>query len=85
MFCDYDVPKFVGEFNFFANEEAWDKYLNRYDELGWGWTVWSYKIVSVGWWDNSWGIAVNKMNLQNGADTPKEDYKLKLDVRKFFL
>lgn len=81
MFCDYDVPKFVGEFNFFANEEAWGKYLNRYDELGWGWTVWSYKIVSVGWWDNSWGIAVNKMNLQNGADTPKEDYKLKLDIR----
>ena len=81
MFCDYDVPKFVGEFNFFANEEAWGKYLNRYDELGWGWTVWSYKIVSVGWWDNSWGIVVNKMNLQNDADTPKEDYKLKLDVR----
>ena len=81
MFCDYDVPKFVGEFNFFANEEAWGKYLNRYDELGWGWTVWSYKIVSVGWWDNSWGIVVNKMNLQNDADTPTEDYKLKLDIR----
>ena len=81
MFCDYDVPKFVGEFNFFANEEAWGKYLNRYDELGWGWTVWSYKIVSVGWWDNSWGIVVNKMDLQNSADTPTEDYKLKLDIR----
>ena len=81
MFCDYDVPKFVGEFNFFGNKEAWDKYLNRYDELGWGWTIWSYKIVSVGWWDNSWGLVVHKMFLENPADTPVEDYKLKLDMR----
>ena len=81
MFTDYDVPKFVGEFNFFGNEGAWDKYLHQYDELGWGWTIWSYKIVSVGWWDNSWGLVVNKLFLENPADTPIEDYKLKLDIR----
>ena len=81
MFTDYDVPKFVGEFNFFGDKEAWSKYLNQYDELGWGWTIWSYKIVSVGWWDNSWGLVVNKMFLENDANTPVEDYKLKLDVR----
>ena len=81
MFTDYDVPKFVGEFNFFADKEAWDKYLHQYDELGWGWTIWSYKIISVGWWDNSWGLVVNKMFLENPAETPIEDYKLKLDVR----
>ena len=81
MFTDYDVPKFVGEFNFFSDKEAWDKYLHQYDELGWGWTVWSYKIVSVGWWDNSWGLVVNKMFLENDADVPVEDYKLKLDIR----
>lgn len=78
---NYDVPKFIGEFNFFGNNDAWAKYLNKYDELGWGWTIWSYKIISVGWWDNSWGIAVNKLNLQNDADTPIEEYKLKLDLR----
>ena len=81
MFTDYDVPKFVGEFNFFGNKEAWDTYLHQYDELGWGWTIWSYKIVSVGWWDNSWGLVVHKMFLENPADTPIEDYKLKLDIR----
>ena len=58
------------------------KYLNQYDELGWGWTIWSYKIVSVGWWDNSWGLVVNKMFLENDKETPIEDYKLKLDIRK---
>ncbi|MBE5819173.1 MAG: glycoside hydrolase family 5 protein [Clostridiales bacterium] len=79
---DYDVPKFVGEFNFFGNEEAWDEYLELYDSLGWGWTVWSYKVVSVGWWDSSWGLAVRKLNLQNDVEnTAIEDYRLKLDIR----
>ena len=81
MFSDYDVPKFVGEFNFFGDEAAWSKYLNQYDNLGWGWTIWSYKIVSVGWWDSSWGLAVNKLNIKNDKDTPIEDYELKLDLR----
>lgn len=81
MFTDYDVPKFVGEFNFFGDKDAWATYLHHYDELGWGWTIWSYKIVSVGWWDNSWGLVVHKMFLENPADTPIEDYKLKLDIR----
>ena len=81
VFSDYDVPKFVGEFSFFGDQEAWDKYLHHYDNLGWGWTIWSYKIISTGWWDSSWGLVVHKMFLENPADTPIEDYKLKLDVR----
>lgn len=80
-FTDYDVPKFVGEFNFFGDTASWSKYLNQYDQLGWGWTIWSYKIVSVGWWDSSWGLVVHKLNLQNDANTPIDDYRLKLDLR----
>ena len=71
--ADYDVPKYVGEFNFFNDKEAWHTYLNIFDDMGIGWTIWSYKIVSVGWWDSSWGMAVYKMNLQNE--------QLKLDLR----
>ena len=79
---NYNVPKLVGEFNLFGNKDAWSKYLVQYDELGWGWTIWSYKIVSVGWWDSSWGIVVNKLDLQNDvANTPIDEYKLKLDLR----
>ena len=78
---NYNVPKMVGEFNFFGAEGEWEKYLAKYDELGWGWTIWSYKIVSVGWWDSSWGLVVNKLNLRNDKDTPIEDYNLKLDLR----
>lgn len=80
--ADYDVPKFIGEFNFFGDSEAWNEYLKLYDKMGWGWTVWSYKIISVGWWDNSWGIVVNKLNLQNENiyEIPEEDRNLKLDL-----
>ncbi len=78
---DYDVPKFVGEFNFFDDEEAWTEFLGMYDQTGLGWTVWSYKIVSVGWWDTTWGMSVYKMNLTNDVNRPIEDYRLKLDLR----
>jgi aryl-phospho-beta-D-glucosidase BglC (GH1 family) len=81
MFSDYNVPKLVGEFNFFNNKDAWKQYLNLYDTLGWGWTTWSYKIISVGWWDSSWGLVVQKMFLENDKNTPIEDYRLKMDIR----
>ena len=78
---NYNVPKLVGEFNFFGSKDEWVKYLPQYDELGWGWTIWSYKIISVGSWDSSWGLVVNKLDLQNAPGTPLEDYNLKLDLR----
>jgi hypothetical protein len=70
---DYDVPKYIGEFNFFDQKEEWGKYLNEFDKRGFNWSIWSYKTISVGWWDSSWGLYVNRMNLK--------DEKLKLDVR----
>ena len=76
---DYDVPKFVGEFNFFDKEDQWMEYLNTYDQTGLGWTIWSYKTISVGWWDSSWGVMVNKMWLTPDEETGET--RLKLDLR----
>ena len=73
MTTNYDVPIYIGEFNFFNKKDEWIKWLNEYDERGLNWSIWSYKTISVGWWDMSWGIYVYKMNLR--------DEKLKLDVR----
>lgn len=73
MTTNYDVPIYIGEFNFFDKKDEWVKWLNEYDERGLNWSIWSYKTISVGWWDMSWGIYVYKMNLR--------DEKLKLDVR----
>ena len=72
-FANYDVPKYIGEFNFFSEKEEWHKYLNEFDLRGFSWSIWSYKTISVGWWDSSWGIYVHRMNLKNEV--------LKLDVR----
>lgn len=72
-FNDYSVPKYIGEFNFFDQKEEWLKYLNAFDERGFSWSIWSYKTISVGWWDSSWGMYVHRMNLKNQT--------LKLDVR----
>ena len=71
--ADYEVPKYVGEFTFFDEKAEWVKWLNKYDEMGFNWTFWSYKTISVGYWDTSWGIYVQKMNLFNEQK--------KLDVR----
>ena len=81
--ADYDVPRYIGEFTFFDDEERWVRYLNLFDEMGFGWTFWSYKTNSVGWWDSSWGLYVQKMNLDNKSGItgdPNID-RLKLDVR----
>ena len=65
MSADYEVPKYIGEFTFFDEKAEWIKWLNKYDEMGFNWTFWSYKTISVGYWDTSWGLYVYKMNLFN--------------------
>ena len=85
--ADYEVPRYIGEFTFFNDEKSWIKYLNLFDDMGIGWTFWSYKTISVGWWDSSWGLYVQKMNLDNKdkngnviiTNDPTKD-RLKLDV-----
>lgn len=72
-FAQHDVPYLIGEFNLFGDENEWIKWLDGYDERGWNWTIWNYKVASVGWWDNSWGLYVYRMNLQNE--------QLKVDLR----
>ena len=85
LIFNYDVPKLVGEFSFFDDEEAWVEYLNKYDQMGWGWTIWNYKIISLGWWDNSWGLVVQKLHLYNkdgsSLDNDSTNDNLKLDIR----
>lgn len=51
--------------------------------MGFGWTFWSYKTISVGWWDSTWGLYVQKMNLdnKNGVTGDPNIDRLKLDVR----
>lgn len=72
--ADYNVPKYVGEFTFFEDEDAWIKWLNQYDKMGWSWSIWNYKATTPGWWDTSWGMYVERLELYDG--------NLKLDLSK---
>lgn len=81
-FSAYNVPMFIGEFTFFDNKEHWAQWLAEYDRRGYGWTVWSYKAASVGYWDTSWGLYVDQMNLGDGqlkTDVTKDSYEQILD------
>lgn len=78
-FSDYDVPKLIGEFNLFGDKEAWMDTLNMYDDHGMGWTIWNYKAISVGYWDNSWGVMVYR---QYQWPVKEEDLQLKLDLNE---
>ena len=51
--ADYPVPSLMGEFNYFANYDAWDKGLALLNEAGVHWTTWTYKTTAD---RGNWGI-----------------------------
>lgn len=60
--ADYNVPSYLGEFNYFANFKAWDEGLELLNENGISWTVWTYKTIrKVG----NWGIYYNDIGLRS--------------------
>jgi hypothetical protein len=47
------VPVLIGEFTFFNNPDSWRYGLNFFNEQGWSWTMWTYKVYGTG---SSWGL-----------------------------
>jgi len=54
MWRVWEVPVFIGEFNFFGDWHLWNKGLDRYNRAGLSWTLWTLKNKKSG--DNSWGV-----------------------------
>jgi len=52
----YQVPVMVGEFNGFRARENWEYYLSKFNEQGWSWTLWSYKVSQP---NSEWGLHTN--------------------------
>lgn len=50
----WKVPVLIGEFNFFGDQRAWRHGLNRYDQAGLNWTLWTLKNKAAG--TSSWGV-----------------------------
>lgn len=54
MFKAWNVPAFIGEFNLFGDREAWRYGVQRYNEAGLSWTIWTSKHKNPG--TQSWGL-----------------------------
>ena len=71
---NYGVPTFVGEFTCFDQEDAWRNTMSTYNQQGWHWTTWSYKVTG----NSSWGIYNHnpeKVDIYNdSADTIKNKW-----------
>ena len=73
---DFDVPYFVGEFTLFDESyDFWDKWLGYYDQLGYSWTLWTYKKTVVGWWNDNWGLYNYRLYLDNKTHQQKVDLR----------
>lgn len=63
--ANYDVPSYMGEFNYMNNYEAWAEGLDLLNREGIHWTIWTYKTV-IGY--ENWGLynqTIHKINLVN--------------------
>ncbi len=49
----YNVPVMIGEFNGFGQKEVWQYYLQKFNQYGYSWSIWSYKNHDHA---TSWGI-----------------------------
>ena len=49
----YQVPVVIGEFNPFVSLDTWQYYLDSFNEQGWHWALWSYKVSDP---NSTWGL-----------------------------
>ena len=60
--ANYNVPSYLGEFNYFNSMDAWAEGLRLLHKSGLSWTLWSYKCMKE---NDNWGLqrlAVPKVN-----------------------
>lgn len=65
--ANYNVPSYLGEFNYFNNMEAWDEGLALLTDAGLNWTMWTYKTVAE---YGNWGLynqSVGEVALENSS------------------
>jgi aryl-phospho-beta-D-glucosidase BglC (GH1 family) len=63
--ADYNVPSYMGEFNYFNNLDAWDEGLQLLTEYGINWTTWTYKTIT-GY--GNWGLYHHPEYMDDGLD-----------------
>lgn len=69
--ADYNVPSYMGEFNYFNSIEAWDEGLGLLTELGINWTSWTYKTIT-GY--GNWGLYHHPEYMDKGLDISTAEF-----------
>lgn len=69
---NYNVPVFVGEFTFFSNEVSWDYGLEIFNEQGWSYTSWTYKVSGD---NSSWGMYTMPDNSSTKVDIYNDSFE----------
>jgi aryl-phospho-beta-D-glucosidase BglC (GH1 family) len=66
----YNVPSYIGEFNYFGIIDAWDQGLAMFNDMGINWTSWTYKTTpNVG----NWGLYHHTTNARINVETASEE------------
>lgn len=54
---NFQVPILMGEFNCYSNEQSWRDTLKLFNQSGWSWTSWTYKLNNESMYGyGGWGI-----------------------------
>jgi aryl-phospho-beta-D-glucosidase BglC (GH1 family) len=51
--CQVQVPILIGEFTAYDNQDTWSYYLEHFNDQGWSWTLWTYKMAIP---NSPWGL-----------------------------
>nr|WP_284248216.1 hypothetical protein [Tetragenococcus halophilus] len=69
---NHGVPVFVGEFTFFENEDSWEYGLGTFDDEGWSYTSWTYKVAGE---NSSWGMYTSPRTSNEVADIYNDSFE----------
>ncbi len=70
--ANFGVPLYMGEFTCYGNTEQWEHTLNAFNNAGWSWTSWTYKIHKRHM--DSWGV-VNVMSREGQINVYTDSYE----------
>ena len=70
--ANFGVPLYMGEFTCYGNREQWEHTLNAFNEAGWSWSSWTYKIHKRHM--DSWGV-VNVTSKENQINIYTDSYE----------
>ncbi|MCP4541292.1 MAG: carbohydrate-binding protein, partial [Chloroflexi bacterium] len=51
------IPIMIGEFHAYDSRDVWEHYLERFNDLGWSWTAWTYKMAIP---NSKWGFLTDR-------------------------